>query len=162
MLKAQQSFDARDWLSNLKVPSLIVQPHSPWSVSSATEIAAAIPGARLQRVEELGNMLHASEDEPSPGVAAIVEFVAGLPGAAIEVPEQPNGTPAQHEGLDTLSPRQREVLRLIGQGKTNREIAGDLVISARTVERHLADIYAKTGVRNRAQAAVFAKEIDLV
>ena len=55
-----------------------------------------------------------------------------------------------------LSERQLEVLRLVAQGKTNREIAGALVLSERTVQRHIADIYAKIGARNRAEATAIA------
>jgi DNA-binding NarL/FixJ family response regulator len=55
-----------------------------------------------------------------------------------------------------LSSRQAQVLRLIAEGKTNGEIADELVISLRTVERHVAELYAKIGVRNRVEAAAFA------
>ena len=54
-----------------------------------------------------------------------------------------------------LTKRQVEVLRLIAEGKTNREIAQDLVLSERTVQRHIADIYVKIGARNRSEATAF-------
>ncbi len=55
-----------------------------------------------------------------------------------------------------LSAREAEVLRLVAQGKSNREIAETLVISERTVVNHLVNIFNKTGVENRAGAAAFA------
>ena len=55
-----------------------------------------------------------------------------------------------------LTARQIQVLGLIAKGKTNREIARELVLSERTVERHTADIYHKVGARNRAEATAFA------
>jgi DNA-binding CsgD family transcriptional regulator len=55
-----------------------------------------------------------------------------------------------------LSERQVQVLRLVALGKTNREIADKLVLSERTVQRHVADVYAKIGARNRAEATAFA------
>ena len=55
-----------------------------------------------------------------------------------------------------LTERQWEVLRLLAQGKTNREIAQALVLSDRTVQRHIADIYGKIGARNRSEATAFA------
>ena len=55
-----------------------------------------------------------------------------------------------------LSAREVEVLRLVAQGKTNREIAAALVISERTVINHLSHIFAKTGTDNRAAATAFA------
>jgi DNA-binding NarL/FixJ family response regulator len=48
------------------------------------------------------------------------------------------------------------VLWLLAEGKTNREIAQELVLSERTVQRHIADIYVKIGARNRADATAFA------
>jgi DNA-binding NarL/FixJ family response regulator len=48
------------------------------------------------------------------------------------------------------------VLRLLAEGKTTREIAEELVLSERTVERHIADVYGKIGARNRAEATAYA------
>ncbi|MBX5449925.1 helix-turn-helix transcriptional regulator [Thermogemmatispora sp.] len=55
-----------------------------------------------------------------------------------------------------LSRREAQVLRLVAQGKSNRQIAAILVISERTVANHVRNIFNKTGVDNRAAAAVFA------
>ena len=55
-----------------------------------------------------------------------------------------------------MTERQWEVLRLLAVGKTNREIAQALVLSGRTVQRHIADIYPKIGARNRSEATAFA------
>lgn len=52
-----------------------------------------------------------------------------------------------------LSSREREVLRLLAEGMTDREIAGALAISPRTVESHVSNLLRKLGVRNRAEAA---------
>jgi DNA-binding NarL/FixJ family response regulator len=55
-----------------------------------------------------------------------------------------------------LTRREVEVLRLVSQGRTNRQIAAELVLSERTVANHLGSILAKTGADNRAAAATFA------
>jgi len=55
-----------------------------------------------------------------------------------------------------LSARQMQVLRLIAEGRTTHEIADELVLSVRTVERHVADVYTKIGARNRAEATAYA------
>ena len=55
-----------------------------------------------------------------------------------------------------LTSREQEVLRLLARGQTNAEIAQSLVISVHTVNRHVSNIYDKTGMRNRAQAAGWA------
>jgi DNA-binding CsgD family transcriptional regulator len=57
---------------------------------------------------------------------------------------------------DGLSEREVEVLRLVAAGRTNREIADELVISVNTVARHISNIFVKAGVANRAEAASYA------
>jgi DNA-binding CsgD family transcriptional regulator len=61
-----------------------------------------------------------------------------------------------------LTARELEVLRLIARGQSNREIASALVISERTVARHVQNIFAKLRVSSRASASVFAAEHDLL
>jgi DNA-binding CsgD family transcriptional regulator len=61
-----------------------------------------------------------------------------------------------------LTLREVEVLSLVARGNSNREIATALVISERTVARHLQNIFAKLGVSSRAAASVFAAEHDLL
>ena len=61
-----------------------------------------------------------------------------------------------------LSRREREVLAVLGRGATNKEIASALVVSVNTVERHLANIYAKIGARSRSEATAFAVRNGLV
>jgi DNA-binding CsgD family transcriptional regulator len=70
-------------------------------------------------------------------------------------------------GTDTraaggLTAREVEVLRLVAAGKSNRAIAGDLVISEKTVARHLSNIFAKLGLSSRAAATAHAYEHGLV
>ena len=60
-----------------------------------------------------------------------------------------------------LTVREAEVLRLVAAGKTNRDIAVELVISEHTVARHLQNMFAKLGVTSRAGATAFAYEHDL-
>ena len=57
------------------------------------------------------------------------------------------------EAIEGLSPRENDVLRMLADGLTDREIANALVISPRTVESHVSSILHKLGVRNRAEAA---------
>lgn len=59
-------------------------------------------------------------------------------------------------GAEALSPRERQVLALLGEGLSNSEIADRLVISRKTAEHHVGRILAKLGVRSRAQAAAYA------
>ncbi len=65
-------------------------------------------------------------------------------------------------GRGPLTPRELEVLRLIGQGASNREIARSLVVSTGTVKKHLNNIFAKLQAQNRTQAAARARELGLL
>ena len=64
--------------------------------------------------------------------------------------------------FDRLTPREQEVLRLLAEGKTNREIAAELVLSPGTVKIHVERIIAKLGVSDRTQAAVRAITLGLI
>lgn len=75
---------------------------------------------------------------------------------AAEMPPQPHPSP------ERLTPREYEVLRLLAQGQTNREIAASLNVSAGTIKIHVEHIIAKLGVSDRTQAAVRAVSLGLV
>lgn len=64
--------------------------------------------------------------------------------------------------LVDLTEREREVLRLIAQGATNREIAATLIISEGTVKNHISNILSRLGLRDRTQAAIYAREMGLL
>src|ERR1700751_6175825 len=64
--------------------------------------------------------------------------------------------------LDALTGREREVLALIGRGKTNGEIAAELFVSEGTVKTHINHVFTKLRLRDRAAAVVFAFDHDLV
>ncbi len=74
-------------------------------------------------------------------------------------PEQHTPTPAQ---MAQLTPREREVLILLAQGRSNTEVAGQLFISEATVKTHLAHVMAKLRVREKTQAVIAAYQTGLV
>jgi ATP/maltotriose-dependent transcriptional regulator MalT len=91
----------------------------------------------------------AREDFERLGAKPDLGRVGALPG---EGPEADHG----------LSGRELEVLRLVAAGKSNREIADELVISEHTVARHLQNIFAKLGVSSRTAASAYAFERELL
>jgi DNA-binding NarL/FixJ family response regulator len=71
-------------------------------------------------------------------------------------------TPVAAPGIDQLTPREDEVLRLVARGLSNAEIAARLFLGEGTVKPHVARVLAKLGVRDRVQAVVVAYESGLV
>jgi DNA-binding CsgD family transcriptional regulator len=90
------------------------------------------------------------------GMRPLVERVAALQERAAS---QPAKTPAYPDGL---TQREVEVLQLIAAGKTDREIAEELFISARTVGYHVGNILNKTTSSNRTEAATYAAQQGLL
>ena len=80
-------------------------------------------------------------------------------GAAADLARMESPTSAKS---DVLTDRECQVLRLVAAGKTNREIAAELVISEHTVSRHLQNMFMKLGVTSRAAATAYAYEHQLI
>jgi NarL family two-component system response regulator LiaR len=91
---------------------------------------------------------HAGEALLDPAVAArLVEAIAQAPG---------------EEPVERLTPREREVLEMIGRGLPNKLIARRLEVSEKTVKNHVTHLLAKLGVSDRTQAALYAARTGLV
>ncbi|MCA2212207.1 response regulator [Jidongwangia harbinensis] len=79
-----------------------------------------------------------------------------------EFAARPHADRPRPTALQALTPRETDVLRLIARGRSNQEIAADLVVAEQTVKTHVGRILGKLGLRDRAQAVVFAYETGLV
>jgi LuxR family maltose regulon positive regulatory protein len=116
------------------------------------EALALLPQVRSEAPEFVDILLRADPiNLPSahPKVGALPQVLASQP--------------VINNGLDEpLSDREREVLVLLAQGLTYRQIAGTLIIALGTVRAHCSNIYGKMGVENRTQAILKAKDAGLI
>jgi DNA-binding NarL/FixJ family response regulator len=89
--------------------------------------------------------------------------VSDAPGASPTDPPPPNPAVPGTLGLliDDLTDREREILRLVARGENNREIGEALYITEGTVKNHVSSILSKLGLRDRTQAALWAREHGL-
>jgi len=74
-------------------------------------------------------------------------------------PEGPGVLPG--EGLRALTQKEREVLSLLGEGLTNRQIAERLFVTEFTVKKHVGQVLAKLGLPDRTQAALYANTVGV-
>jgi DNA-binding CsgD family transcriptional regulator/pimeloyl-ACP methyl ester carboxylesterase len=156
--QALRNWDITPLLPSVKAETLVLQRSGlAWlDLAVGRELATTIPGARfvIQDGESVPPFLGDMQ-----GVARAIESFVG---AATASERPPPGLSASGGGLALsdaalrLSRRQQEILRLMVSGQTNREIAAQLVLSLRTVERHANDIYSRLGVRNRTEAVAYA------
>jgi DNA-binding NarL/FixJ family response regulator len=104
-----------------------------------------VPAADLAQAIRLA---HAGVDQHDPAVVS--RLVGALDRAAPAAPAV------------ALTARELDVLRLIARGATNREIAGRLYVSEGTVKNHVSSILSRLGLRDRTQAALYARDHDLL
>jgi DNA-binding NarL/FixJ family response regulator len=99
--------------------------------------------------------VHAGDSVVAPSTTRrlLDQFAAVLPDAATTAPD---------DRLSGLTDREREVLVQVGRGRSNTEIAADLVVAEATVKTHIGRLLAKTGSRDRVQLVVLAYETGLV
>jgi DNA-binding CsgD family transcriptional regulator len=129
-------YDVDPLLRGIEVPTLVLHRRNDALVScdEAISLASRIPGARLELLEGEAHVYCVGDSRAL--AERIHAFTAG-----------PGRVPAAN-----LSAREAEVLELVARGHTNAEVAAQLVVSVRTVERHLLNAYTKLGVRGRTEA----------
>lgn len=105
------------------------------------------------------------DDEARRFEAAARQDIArnDAPGMLVWLELQPRTDPQRVESAPGgLTPREAEVLALVARGHSNQEIADALVLSIRTVHRHVENVYGRLGIHNRAEAALKAVDLGLV
>jgi DNA-binding CsgD family transcriptional regulator len=132
----------------LQMPVLVLHPRNFRSLPAEEpmRVAAMVPNARLALIDGEHGYGDARQ-----GLAVLDGFLAEI--ARHAMPPQ---------AANELSSREVEVLRLLAAGRSNQQIADELVISRNTVRRHVSNIFDKTGSANRVEAAAYARDHGLV
>jgi NarL family two-component system response regulator LiaR len=142
-------------------------------IQATREITAKLPGTRVLvltsfaadeqifpaiKAGALGYLL--KDSSPQELVEAIRQVFRGEPSldpsVARKVLYEISTPPQTHLTPDPLTAREMEILRLVAQGKSNKEIAGNLVIAEETVHTHVSNILNKLHLASRTQAALYA------
>jgi len=150
-LAAVYAFDVRDRLPEIEVPTLVLHRRDDRAIPFALgqDVAARIPGATFVPLDGTDHLPWRGD------VEGLVRAVRDFLGA---------GRRARRSGSThpELSERELDVLRLVAQGLSDREIAHRLGISAHTAHRHVSNIRGKLGVSSRAAAAAHAATTGLL
>lgn len=163
-LGALLQFDTTTLLPQVRAPTLVFHRRDiAWFPPViARDLVARLPDARL--ITLAGESTAPYLGDTDQIIRAIDEFLGeddaaaatGQPHAVRTAPDLgPPPRPAA-SSPDTLTRREVEVLRRIAGGQTNQEIAEELTLSVRTVERHITNLYAKIDARGRADATAYA------
>ncbi|MBA2286505.1 MAG: response regulator transcription factor [Ktedonobacteraceae bacterium] len=115
-----------------------------------------LKGTQVEETIQAIQIVHQGEAMLSPSIARRVMQFFGSTSPATSRAQQ------KTEVLPELSPREREVLRLIAGGYTNQRIAEDLVLSPHTVRHHISSIFSKLAVASRNEAIIRAREAGLM
>jgi pimeloyl-ACP methyl ester carboxylesterase/DNA-binding CsgD family transcriptional regulator len=146
--------DVEDLAGTLEVPTLVLHARDDAIVpfEEGRRLASLIANARFVPLEGCNHILLAGEPAWEVFVAEVREFLKA--GAGSESDDR----------LESLSQREKDVLRLVARGQSNAEIAVALSLSERTVERHLSNIYSKLALLGKAAragaAALFSRSDD--
>jgi pimeloyl-ACP methyl ester carboxylesterase/DNA-binding CsgD family transcriptional regulator len=143
-----------DRLPLVKTPTLVIHARGDARVpfSEGRQLASLIRGASLVELDSPNHLTLAEEPAWNKLIGNVRHFLTvGTP-----LPEQAGRTEVSLPDVAQLTSREVEVLRLIAEGRSNQEIAQELVISINTVTNHVKNILGKTGTANRTEAAGFA------
>ena len=157
LIESMSQADVSGLLATLETPALVVHREQDMiPLADARAVADAIPGAVLRVVPGRDHLPWAGDWEP------VVQAVAGF----IDSVATPRTVPAKkpraslprtrHVGWPSLTEGEWRVVALAAQGHTNAEIADRLYLSRYTVETHLKHVFAKLGLRSRAELAALA------
>ena len=147
LMEARADIDVRHLLPLVRVPTLVLHGRRDQIVpfEEGVRMASAIPGAEFVHLDSRNHVLLEHESAWRQFMDAVLAFTGQPAGRA----------DAADDGIATLSPRERELLPLLCEGMSNAQIGWRLGISEKTVRNHVTRLYAKLGVRSRAEAIVY-------
>jgi pimeloyl-ACP methyl ester carboxylesterase/DNA-binding CsgD family transcriptional regulator len=161
-LEAVYSYDVREVLTDISAPTTVVARSGDSAIPArlGTELAAAIPGAELTVLDGIEHLPWRGD---AAAAATAILTGLGVRDPQVDIPAGPEQDPAEQPAADTeLTERELEVLRLVALGRSDREIAEELVLSPHTVHRHVANIRTKLRLPSRAAAAAHAARLGLL
>jgi pimeloyl-ACP methyl ester carboxylesterase/DNA-binding CsgD family transcriptional regulator len=143
---ARQSVDLRDEIPRITAPTLILQATGDRATTfdNAVEVSGAIAGARLVPMDSRNHILLDGEPAWTTFMTEVTAFLE---------PDRRAWAADRDDPAEALSPREVEVLALAADGRSNEDIATQLGLSSRTVERHLSNVYQKLGLSGPAARA---------
>ena len=157
LIESMGQADVSALLATLRMPALVVHREQDLiPLADARALADAIPGAVLRVVPGGDHLPWAGDWEPV--VQAVVGFIGDVAGNVTAPAKGPGASPprAHQVGWPALTEGEWRVVALAAQGHTNAEIADRLFLSRYTVETHLKHVFAKLGLRSRAELAAIA------
>ena len=151
----RQQINSSHRMPEIDLPTLVLHSRGDQMIAfeECRTLASGIRGARLVALESNNHIVLADEPAWPVLLHELTSFLS--PDRALGPPVSDTGSTS---ALSELSPRELDILGLAAQGLDNDTIAAELVLSVRTVERHLQNIYAKLGLQGRsARAAAVGK-----
>jgi DNA-binding NarL/FixJ family response regulator len=147
-------------LLDLKLPGMdgiaVLQPLSAAGLRVLVLTSATDPAAASQAVRAGAAGVVYKDIDPD----ALVRAIRSVHDGNVLLAAEAAGSLVRGSAANTLTPREREVLAGIAEGRSNREIARLLRVSEKTVKAHVSSVLAKLGVQDRTQAAVYAVRHD--
>ena len=157
LLRTMFASDVAHLLNDLSMPVLLLHARNdPWiPLEAGRELAIRLPHARFVPFEGASISPWVHEHVLLPEIRRFI-------GSSLNEVEPVEPASRFRANDAMLTARELEVLRQVAMGRSSQEIAEALVLSRRTVERHLSNVYAKIGVTTRAQATAYAFTRGLV
>ena len=147
-------------LLDLKLPGMdgiaVLQPLSAAGLRVLVLTSATDPAAASQAVRAGAAGVVYKDIDPD----ALVRAIRSVHDGNVLLAPEAASSLVRGSAASTLTPREREVLAGIAEGRSNREIARLLRVSEKTVKAHVSSVLAKLGVQDRTQAAVYAVRHD--